>query len=77
MSGLWRGARRWPSWVCAGVSGTHLKSVLEAQQLARYCLNCFDHSLSHHAVQRFLPDQPGLCPAAAILRNGVTRPLAP
>jgi hypothetical protein len=77
MSGLSHGVRRWPSWVCAGISGTHLKSVLKAQQLARYGLNCLDHSLSHHAVQRFLPDQPGVRPAPAILRNSVTRRLVP
>ena len=77
MSGLWRGVRRWPSWVCACVPGTNLKSVLEAQQLARYCLNCrIGHSLSPHAVQHFLPDQSGLRPAPAILRKGVTRQLA-
>ena len=30
---------------------------------------------SHHAVQRFLPDQPGLRPAPTALRQNVTRPL--
>jgi hypothetical protein len=30
MSDLLRGVRRWPSWVCAYVSGTNLSSVLEA-----------------------------------------------
>ena len=38
MSGLSRGARRWPSWVCACVSGTNLSRVLEAQRRVRYCL---------------------------------------
>ncbi len=47
MSGLPCGACRWPSWVCASVSGTNLRGVLEAQLCVRYCLNCFDHSLSH------------------------------
>jgi hypothetical protein len=62
MSGLLRGVGRWPSWVFAYVSGTNLFGVLEAHDTQRYCLNCWiDHSLSHHAVQRFLPDQPGSC----------------
>jgi hypothetical protein len=30
MSGLWGGVRRWPSWVCAHVSGTYLSGVLGA-----------------------------------------------
>ena len=30
MSGLLRGACRWPSWVCAYVSGTNLSGGLEA-----------------------------------------------
>ena len=30
MSGLQRGIDRWPSWVCAYVSGTNLSGVLEA-----------------------------------------------
>jgi hypothetical protein len=34
MSGLSHGTCRWPSWVCAYVSGTNLDSVLEAQKLA-------------------------------------------
>jgi len=50
MSGLLHGVCRWPSWVCACVSGTNLSSALEAQRGVRYCLNCLDHSLSHHAV---------------------------
>ena len=33
MSGLCRGACRWPSWVCACVPGTILKRVLVAQEL--------------------------------------------
>ena len=41
MSGLSRGARRWPSWVYACVSGTNLSGVLKAQGCYRYCLNCF------------------------------------
>ena len=32
--------------------------------MCRYCLGCLDHSLSHHAVQRFLPDQSELAPVA-------------
>jgi hypothetical protein len=56
MSGLLRGACRWPSWVCACVSGANLHGVLKAQEHQRHRLNCLDHSLSHHAVQRFLPD---------------------
>ena len=39
--------------------GTILGGVLEAQHLARHGLDCLDHSLSHHAVQLFLPDQAG------------------
>ncbi len=38
----------------------------------RYCLSCLDHSPSHHAGQRFLPNQPGLRPLPTILREGVT-----
>ena len=33
MSGLSRGTRRWPSWVCAYVSGTNLSGVLEGTRL--------------------------------------------
>jgi hypothetical protein len=44
-----RGTRRWPSWVCACVSGTNLTGVLGAHCVKRYGLNCLDHSLSHHA----------------------------
>jgi hypothetical protein len=62
MSGLCRGACRWPSWVCACVPGTNLKRVLVAQNHSRYCLDCLDHSLSHHAGQRLLPEPPGLRP---------------
>jgi hypothetical protein len=40
MSGLSRGASRWPSWVCACVSGTNLSGVRKAQGCYRYCLNC-------------------------------------
>jgi len=58
-SGLLRGLCRWRSWVCACVSGTNLSSALKAQRRIGYRLNCLDRSLSHHAVQRFLPDQPG------------------
>ena len=29
-----------PSWVCAGVSGTDLDSVLKAQENGRYCPSC-------------------------------------
>jgi hypothetical protein len=49
MSGLCRGACRWPSWVCACMPGTILKRVLVAQVSHRYRLDCLDHSLSHHA----------------------------
>jgi hypothetical protein len=66
MSGLSRGTCRWPSWVSAYVSGTNLTGVLEAHSVKRYGLNCLDHSLSHHAVQRFPPDQAGLCPPPSI-----------
>ena len=62
MSGLCRGACRWPSWVCACVPGTILKRVLVAQNHLRYCLDCLDHSLSHHAGQRLLPEPSGLRP---------------
>jgi hypothetical protein len=40
MSGLSRGTCRWPSWVCACVSGTNPSGVLKAQGCYRYCLNC-------------------------------------
>ena len=33
MSGLSRGSRRWPSWVCACVSGTNLSGVLKGTRL--------------------------------------------
>src|SRR6478672_8060579 len=50
MSGLLRGACRWPSWVFAYVSGTNLRGVLGAHLFFRYCLSCvLDHNLSHHA----------------------------
>ncbi len=70
---------RWPSWVCACVSGTNLSSALEAQRAVRYCLNCLDHSFSHHAEQRLLPDQPDSRPLPTIPRQAVTpqRPLQP
>jgi len=58
------------------VSGTDLKCGLEAHRVLRYCLNCrIDHSLSHHAVQRFLPDQAGLRPPPAIPQESIIRPL--
>ncbi len=77
MSDLLCGGCRWPSWVCAYVSGTNLFGELKAQRHERYRLNCrIDHSLSHHAVQRLLPDQAGLRPPPAILRGSVTLPLA-
>jgi len=56
MSGLLRGVCRWPSWVCACVSDTNLFPALMAQRRVRYRLNCLDHSFSHHAVQRLLPE---------------------
>jgi len=60
---------RWPSWVFAHVSGTNLRCVLKAQSFLRYCPNCIDLQLSHHAVQRLLPDlQPDLRPAPAAPR---------
>jgi len=60
------------------VSGTNPSSMLKAHGSNLYCLNCrTDRSLSHHAVQRFLPDQPGVRRAPAILRRGIMRPLAP
>ena len=69
MSGLSRGRRRWPPWVCAHVPGTNLSSALEAQPRIRYRLDCLDHSLSHHAVQRFLPDQSDSRPPPSVRRN--------
>jgi hypothetical protein len=63
MSGLSRGRCRWPSWVCARVPGTNLSRALEAQGRMRCRLDCLDHSLSHHAAQRFLPGSAGLAPA--------------
>jgi hypothetical protein len=62
MSGLCRGACRWPSWVCACVPGTSLKGVLVAHRVFRYRLDCLDHSLSHHAGQRLLPEPSGSRP---------------
>src|SRR3954463_15115954 len=51
---------------------------LETHSAKRYCLNCrTDRSLSHHAVQCVLPDQPDLCPAPAIPRRGIMRRLTP
>jgi len=47
------------------MSGTILSRVLKAQRRVRYRLNCLDHSLSHHAVQRFLPDPSSLRPLPA------------
>ncbi len=76
MSGLSRGACRWPTWVCACVPGAILGGVLEAQHLARHGLDRLDHSLSHHAVQRFLPDRLGLRPPPTTVRRNVT-PLLP
>jgi hypothetical protein len=52
-----RGARRWPSWVFAYVSGTNLTRVLKAQDSKRYCPNCLRPQLPHHVVQRLLPDR--------------------
>jgi hypothetical protein len=75
MSGLSRGACRWPTWVCACVPGAILGGVLEAQHLARHGLDRLDHSLSHHAVQRFLPDRAGLRPPPTTVRRNVTPPL--
>ena len=40
MSGLSRGVRRWPSWVCACVSGANLARVLGAQERQRLRLSC-------------------------------------
>jgi len=40
MSGLSHGCCRWPSWVCACVSGTKPQSVLKAQSVFRYRLSC-------------------------------------
>jgi len=72
MSGLSRGVCRWPLWVCACVSGTNLRGVLEAQLCVRHCLNCLDYSFSHHAAQHILPDQPGLRPLPTILHRAIT-----
>jgi hypothetical protein len=38
MSGLLRGICRWPSWVCAYVSGANLNSVLKAHSHERHLL---------------------------------------
>jgi len=38
MSGLSHGVRRWPSWVCACVSGANLVRVLAAHHRQRLCL---------------------------------------
>jgi len=38
MFGLFRSCCRWPSWVCAYVSGTNPQGVLGAQSVFRYCL---------------------------------------
>src|SRR4051794_25822559 len=73
MSGLSRGRCRWPSWVCARVPGTNLSGALEAQPRVRYRLDCPDHSLSHHAVQRFLPDRPDSRPPPPVRRNVTPR----
>lgn len=72
MSGLSRGADRWPSWVCACVSGTNLAGVLGAHIFFRCRLNCFDHSLSHHAGLRLPLDYSGSRPTPTILRRNVT-----
>ena len=72
MSGLSRGRCRWPSRVCARVPGTNLSGALEARPRVRYRLNCLDHSPSHHAVQRFLPDQPDSRPPPSTVRRNVT-----
>src|SRR6476646_5888305 len=58
------------------VSGTNLSRALKAQGRMRCCLDCLDHSLSHHAVQRFLPGQPGSRPPSTILRGSITPQLA-
>ena len=77
MSGLSRGSYRWPSSSIAYVSGTNLRGVLGAHLFFRYCLSCvLDHNLSHHAVQRFLPDQLSLRSSPTIQRENVT-PLRP
>jgi hypothetical protein len=66
MSGLSRGSNRWPSWVCACVPGTNLHRALEAQHRMRYRLDRrVADSLSHHAVQQLLPDQPSERPVAS------------
>jgi hypothetical protein len=72
MSGLSRGRCRWPSWVCARVPGTNLSRALEAQRRVRCRLGCLDHSLSHHAAQRFLPDQPDSRPSPSTVRRNIT-----
>ena len=43
MSGLSHGVRRWPSWVCACVSGANLVRVLAARHRQRLRLSCLDH----------------------------------
>jgi len=43
--------------------GTRLSAVLPELYI--------DYSLSHHAVQRFLPDEPGLRPASTASRQNV------
>ena len=76
MSGLSRGYRRRPSWVCACVSGTKPQGVLEAQSVFRYRLSCLDHSLPHHAGQLSYPDKAGDCPLPTPARGSI-RPQLP
>ena len=84
MSGLSRGACRWPSWVCACVPGTILGGVLEAHHLARYGLDRLDYGLPitrfgasyriSRACARRLPGVPGRHADAAAA--AATRPFA-
>jgi hypothetical protein len=61
---------RWPSWVCAYVSGTNLSGVLEALALIRYCLISTTESFPSRCCGLLL-DQSGLHPSPAIRRGGV------
>jgi Transposase DDE domain len=73
MSGLSRGGCRWPPWVCACVPGTNLSAARSRRNVV--CGTAWTASigsLSHHAVQRFPPDQPGSRPASTVPRGAVT-----
>ena len=73
MSGLSCGACRWPSWVCADVSGTDLDSVLKCTREWPVLPELFlTTAFSHHACKRFLTDQSSLRPSPTVLRQNIT-----